>query len=721
MPCSPSDVSINTPTGPSGPSISGFGVPFAISLPNINPFPPGFPEDLLNILNTLQLLIPPGILMPTLNLNFGKDIFDAIMKLLDQFMPFLMLYKFFLPILNIIVCIIEVICAIPNPFKLIPAIIKLFTQCIPAFLLLFPIFALIIMIISLILLLIALIEYIIEKILALVLLLIRNILMLVNAFQEFNVNSVLAIAQKIGASLCIFQNLFVLLAIFNIIIQIIKDILGMAFAIPPCDDSNPDGCCTPTVCPSIAKKPFTRATGTLQYLNEAGLKFPTGLPAPFDSITSDIRPESWQLYDVFQPLPEMFLNVIDAYDVPPDFIDGYYGPPFFKPVFFPTSNTYTSQTQAQQAPYTVNLRLFYNPAQWGRIGQSRYIRINNCIMLSATSLTLSDFNNNQIPIPTGVISLAGGNVYEDDGKKAILGFAADGITQINFQGTLNNFLHKPAINSSSPVLNSTDGYTFPDDVTYTFTPNSAILMGNNLITLGCVPEVSMAKGFVNNALAGDVALKTVELQNILNSATFPKPDVAQQCLTNALAALRGNLTAQGVADFQSTAVACLQQLQNDANTSLTSLIGLGFDPCKSVFNITPNVQFTSKPIVIQVTLNESNGISLTNGITPGVADTLLPSLKAYTTFGQVSDFTFDGYQFFTANITSDAPGTGQVMISFENNILCNNDLVIPAHTLQTQDYQFVYTPVQGQVVAVGDKSDGKPERNESDLANDVGS
>ena len=100
-PCSPSDVSINVPTEPSGPSIPGFGVSFSLALPDLNPFPDGFPEDLLDLLNRLQLLIPSGALKPTLSLNFGKDVFDAILNMLDKFLPFLMMYKFFLPILNI--------------------------------------------------------------------------------------------------------------------------------------------------------------------------------------------------------------------------------------------------------------------------------------------------------------------------------------------------------------------------------------------------------------------------------------------------------------------------------------------------------------------------------------------------------------------------------------------------------------------------------------------
>src|SRR5271166_4517748 len=126
MPCQP--ITLPSPSGPSGPAIPGFGPPFTIPVPPIG-LPPGVPEDLLDILNELQMLIPPGLLQPALNPNFGKDIFDGNMKLLDQFMPFLMLYKFFLPILNLIICIIEVLCALMNPIALAIALDRLFTQC----------------------------------------------------------------------------------------------------------------------------------------------------------------------------------------------------------------------------------------------------------------------------------------------------------------------------------------------------------------------------------------------------------------------------------------------------------------------------------------------------------------------------------------------------------------------------------------------------------------
>jgi len=714
MPCSPNDISISIPDGPSGPAIPGFGVPFTLPFPNLNPFPDGFPEDLLELLNKLQLLIPPGALKPQLNPNFGKDIFDAIMKLLDQFMPFLMLYKFFLPVLELIICIIEVLCALMNPFKLVRALNRLFTQCIPAFLNLFPIFALIIMIISLLLLILALIEYIIAQILKFIEIILRNIIALQKSFQDGDAASIKAIALKLGSLLCIFQNLFVLFAIFNIIIQIIKDILSLVFAIPPCEDTDPedqDGCCTPDVCPSIVKEQYTRNTGTFQYLNKVGVATSVVLPPAFGgAFNFDVRPESWQLYDIQQPTPQQFRNIYDGYDVAV----------IPKPIFFPTTSVYTAESDPKQVPYLLDLRVFYNPTSWGRTGAARFIRFKDALMSTVPSRSLTLGNLEKASVTNGVASLVGGLGYEDDGTTLLTGFASDGVTPIEDQATLNNFFHKPAVNSVNPSLSINDGYTFLN-MEYTFKPNMAPLLAANLVTLGCTPSIALNRTFINNVFTGDIALKTQLLSNLVNSPNFTNPGAAQQCLATAVSTLRSNMTTQGVADFQATTTLCLQKLKDDTNAALGDLVGIGFDPCKSSFTADPTVQFTTKPILVSVLLNERNGLSLTTGLSEEVATNLAARITPHFTFGSVSNFTYDGYQAFTADLTSDMPGTGSIMISFDNNILCTNTLpetgdsadVLPVHTLQSIDYQFIYAPAGAGTT--GD-SDGKPRRDAGDQA-----
>ena len=313
----------------------------------------------------------------------------------------------------------------------------------------------------------------------------------------------------------------------------------------------------------------------------------------------------------------------------------------------------------------------------------------------------------------------GGKGYEDDGTTKLTGFAADGVTAITSQATLENFLHTKAISSATPAVSFNDGYTFLD-MTYTFKPNIAPLLQKNLVTLGCVPSLALNKAFINNVYAGDIAIKTQLLGNLVNSPNFPNPAVAQQCLTTALATLRSDLTESGVAHFQTTALICLNKLKNDTNKALGDLVGIGFDPCKSVFTASPTPQFTSKPIKVAVDLNERNGLSLTKGLSPEISTNVAARIKAHITFGQITPFQYDGYQQFTADLTSTDPGSGTIMISFDNNIFCKNDLANSVHSLQSLDYQFIYTPVgTGTAVVTGEgDTDGKPRRDESDQSRD---
>jgi len=725
-PCNPNDVSFPSPSGPSGPSIPPFGVPSVLPVPSI-PFPDGFPEDLLDLMNRLQMLIPPGALKPQLNPNFGKDVYDAIMKLLDQFMPFLMLYKFFLPILNLIICIIEVLCALMNPFALISALNRLFTQCIPEFLNLFPIFALILMIISLLLLLLALILYIIDQILKFIKAILRNINALAKAFNSANATSVLAIAKKLGALLCIFQNLFVLLALFGIIIQVIKDILSLIFSIPPCDGGGPgstDGCCAATYCPTIVQGQINNKTGTLQYLPQAG--YQTNVPLGSLFLTSDLRSESWQLFDAQQSQIQAFYNIVDAFDVSPTVIP--------KPVYFPTDANYTAATPPGQAAYTVDLRLFYNPAQWGRAGDPQYIRFKDCIVLKVPSQSLNTYNNGTANITTGVLAIAGGFGYLDDGTTKLTGFAPDGVTPIADQATLNNFLHKEGQFSTNPVLTPNDGYTF-FDMEYTFKPNLPVLLQKNLVNARCMPAIAQNQAFLSSVVFSQVGFQAAALSdqvNGRNGRTFPDPNGALECLNTAISNLRSNMTVQGVADFQTTCFTCLDKLQQDTKDAIFGLIGIGFNPCKSDFSISPVTQFTTQPIVVTVNINENGGLPITNGIPEDVAANIARNIKATPTVGTIGPFSYDGYQAFTANLSSPDPGKGEIMVSFLNQVFCKDTLgtvndatgeltTPPSHVLQNLSYEFVFSPhAPGNIplTGEGDTTGTQPRRDAGDLLRD---
>lgn len=719
MPCEP--VTFDPPSGPSGPAIPGFGVPFAFKLPsNLFPFPDGFPEDLLELFNRLKMLLPPGSLKPALNPNFGKDVFDAIMKLMDQFLPFLMLYKFFLPILKLILCILEVLCAINNPIKLINALKRLFRDCIPEFLNLFPIFALILMIYSLILLLIALIKYILEQLLKLIKLILRNIIALGNAFATADEESILAIAVKIGNILCFFQNLFVLLSIFALIIQIFKDILSNLFAIPPCQDGadSSSECCGPDVCPQIVKEQFTLTNGSLQYFNQVDLDTGVVLPAPYNSLTTTIRPQSYQLYDFQQPLGRRFIDITDGYDVPEP-----------KSVFFPTDSTYTSKTSPKQAAYTIDLKLFYDPKNWGRegddYGKPRYIVFKDCILLTAPTTDLEESDQSTTQVQTGIARLAGGAGYEEDGTTRLKGFKSDGITKSSDNATLENFIFLEKSTITNPNSHTSDGYKFVD-VEYTFKPNSYVLYNKTIITAACEPSLNQDKNFTNIVYGGDIATKLGDLTTLLNSdgtvtqGGFPNPATTQECLTNALDTLRLNLTESGVADFQSTCEICLNTLNDECNEALKSIVGIGFDQYKSSFSVEPTLQFTTRPIKVKVDLKEVNSTSIASDLPTDVAATIANRISPKISFGEISNFTYDGYQYFEADITSTSSGSGDIQVSFDGKVLSTitvpSDITVASSVAsKVLNYQFVFTPSSsiGSKAPHGDVTEGAPRRDGS--------
>ena len=693
MPCSP--ITINVPPGPSGPAIPGFGVPFALDLGTKVDLS-DFPEDLLGIIDILQLLVPSGPIRSSLSFNFGIDAFDAIMNLLDKFFPFLMLYKFFLPVLDLIICIIEVICALINPFALFPKVQRLFRVCIPEFLSLFPIFAVIVMLISLLNLILTLIEYIIGKIIFFVELLLGNIIALVEAFQRSDQDGVYAITQKLGLVICAFPNLFVLLVIFEVIINIIKDLLKLISAIPPCgnggslDSSDTTRCCGPETCPAFIKNntTITAGTGLLQYYNEAAAGVAAGsIPPAFANLppsffTGDaVRSESWQFYDADQTFATAFSNITNAYDLPPG----------VNIVFFPTGTTYNAGTSIDQVPYLVNLTLFYNPTFWDQSDPlgSRFIQINNCIVTTPPVPYVLNYQNVQVPVTTGVLELAGGLAFENDGVTPLL---------INgTQATLNTLIHlAPEVSTSGPPpLSPTDGYLF-SNVTYTFIIQHPVLFANALITLGCVPEIAFDRDFVNTVFGGNAGINFTQLNNLVNSGPTTFPDVAgaQQCLSTALAGLASNVSTQGVATFQATATTCLTNLQGATNSAILTLLGIGYDPYKSTFTLFPTPQFTNNNITIQVTLNETNGQGITTGLNAALGATIALQLSAIASFGNVGEFVYDGSQFFNAPLTSSIPGSGIVQVSFNgvpiSSATLPTDLAIPPSvTVTALPYAFV--------------------------------
>lgn len=708
MPCN-SDLTVNV-DGPSGTPIPGIGSQFVVALPEED-FANGFPEDLNDLLERITMLLPPGTLQAPLAFNSGKDPFDSIIKLLDGFLPYLLSYKSNLAVLQMITCILEVLCSLTNPFRLVRSLRKLFRVCIPEFLNLFPVFAMVVMILSLLLLLLELILYIIAKVIELIELILNNIKALEKAITDGDANSIKAITKKIAAVLCQFQNFFVLLSVFNVIIDLIKSILALAFAIPPCSDNSGSECCDSEVCPTfISNGNYTRFSGTLQYLNAVnlGIELPVPLPSPFN-LTLPARKNSIQFYDINQELFQQFSNVYDASDVSPST-----EPPFLKPVFFPQDSTYTSSTDAKQVPYLVDLRLFYIPSQFGRTGPSRYIRFRSCIITLTPTPVLNMYDNSTRIIPTGVVTLVGGYGTEDDGTTQLPAYDDDGTTQISGYATLDNFIHQDSRTELfSPDYAETDGVKFTD-IEYTFRINHGVLVGKNIITARCDPSLSFDAVFINNVYGGNIAVKSAQLSKLVNkSPGFPNVGGAIDCLTLALAAFRNNISNAGAADFQTTVQLCLNTLQVDTESAINELIGIGVDATKSEFSLDRNVQFIGKEIKVSVILKENGGSNLSAKLPLSITSQIASQISANIDFGKVSSFSYDGNS-FVSTLTSDDAGSGTISISFNNQIFSSIDVPVdltidPSISAKTLNYQFITIPVAGE---------GLPRRDDGDVSRD---
>jgi hypothetical protein len=728
MPCPPVlDNQVVPPLPPPFPGAGGF----AVSLPNLNvPFPNIPIEDLIGLFNSISFLLPPGLLSPALIPNTITDLPGAIQTLMQQVAPFLMLYKFLLPVLNLILCILEVLCALMNPFALASAISNLFRNCIPEFLSLFPFLALPLMIISLLLLILALIDYLITRILGIIDVILHNIELLSKAASRLDNDSIIEIVKKIGNLLCVLQGLFVIFGVFAIIIQIIKAMLALSFDAPPCSDSNgtKSPCCDAENCPDFIRNnsDITYSTGNLLYFNQVGRDSGLVLPIFFPAITSVIRPESWQFYDPTLSQSQAFINITHAHDLPSDSTK----------VFFPAGTNYTTTTSPPSTPYIISFRVFYNPASFSFNPTdpkgARFMRIKNAIVQNPPIAGVSSFNNSLIAPVNGTLHLIGGVVTEDDGTPLL---DSNGNTI-----PVNTFVHQ-----NPTVIPSTGGEFFPNDgylfsnVTYTFTINHEVLVGESLITLGCIPEVAQNRDFINATIGAQFSAAGVNLSGV--SALLPDmsngPNGAQTCVTNAITKYRQSVSIDSTNQFKTDVLNCLNLLKDQTTTALSTTVAAGFDQYKSTFTLDTNIQFTTLPIHVSVSLNENSGQSMTLNLPPTAAATIAEKLNGDVSLGAIGTFAYDGYQFFVAPITSVLPGNGAVKVSFNNTFISilNN----PSDTTQTPSvaikeltYTFVQSsapglgsaqnpPVGSGVGAAGGSGDGDfgaPRRDEGDISRD---
>lgn len=658
MTCSSNDNSISVP--PTTPiQMPGFGQissPIQIPISEIQ-LPTEIVEDIVGLVNKLGLQLPSGLLKPNPD-NLMKTVMSGFRSLIDQFAPFLSFYNLIQAAINLFKCIIEILCAIPDPFAIALKLKKLFSECLPPFMALFPATALIAMIISLMLLILALVEYIIVTIIAVIEDLVKNLDVLSKAVELNDAESALAAAQKIAALLCSIQNILAVLIALAAIISVIETLAKLASG-TICADGDADGCCPENICP-----PFVKTTpsgievksGKLIYFKQIGVDIASALSLPANIAAMlnfpPIRTERWQIYDKIGNASFPISSIIT---------------PISGNVFWPDLPDFNSTLSLRKAPYTVDLTITLDPKSLGLtdVKGSRKFLIKNCVVVRRPYLGVYYYSNLFQPTPTtGTLNIEGGLVYEEDGSSYMIG---------STQATLNTFLHQ-ADSSATAVPSVDDSLEY--DVEFVWKPNAGALAGYQLTTVGCMPEVNTEKSIQNAIIIAngvgaviDKLPPTPTGEKVLSTGFLPNIRGTLDCTNNAIAEFRKNVSKETAAIFQATIDICLNDLKNQTTATLCAALLASVSIFKSIVSANPQLQFTSRTVEIKVILNDPSGINIATNIPQSCADELAAKLTAETTLGTISKFTYDGFNSFVSQISSEDAGIGTITVLFDKKVL----------------------------------------------------
>lgn len=716
MSCSPELNSIQPPIFPPIPTPGGLPfAPIQIPFPNIK-LPTDLLEDIVDLVNKLGLLFPSSTFKPTPD-EFTKTILDAIANLLSQVAPFLSLYSFIMSAFKLILCIVEVLCALPNPFKVASKMIKLFKECLPPFLALFPFLALIAMIIALLLLILALIEYIIATIIALIAEIVANLKILGEGVTLQDSEATLAAIQKISDLLCIIQNIMAIFIALSAIMSIIKALASIAGG-PICDDADPLGCCSPDVCPPFIKDgPITSTAGQLNYHNQIGVNTATALGiSPDLAALFNIPPtrvERWQFVDTGANTHHHFSEIITPV------IDSSVDPPIVA-TFWPEGTTFDANTAPNKFPYVVDLRIKMDPIVFFPADTKglRNIRIKGCGVVRRPYIGVFNYIDVIDPLSnaTGTLNLEGGLVYEDDGTtKYMIGTE---------QATLNTFIHKDPLIQN--IAQSTEDAVIFSNIEYIFTPVYGTLMSYNLITVGCMPALSLEKATFNNVVVAEDIRAVVDKLNdrkpgVLVPSTGFLPNVSgtQDCVLNALAEFRKNVSIENAAIFQATAITCLHDLRDQSSSLVCEAIIASVSQFKSTASLDTDVQFTSRPITVIVTLKDASGTNLGKSVPAQCVVEIENDISGEVNFGKLSSFKYDGSQFFTAQLFSETPGSGVLHILFKEKVFSIVDTTTTPTSISETSINYNFIGVTTEPANRRNETDVTG-RNETDVSESGG-
>lgn len=704
MPCNPNDTHIDVPTVPGIPlqpfniiptSANQLPIP-NLNLPNI--------ESVLDLINEFSANLPGGTFKPQLA-DGQNTVLIALMNLLNQLAPYLSIYNFFQAAFDMIICVINVLCSLMNPWRLFKALRKLFKKCIPNFMKLLPFVALLAMIISLLLLIIALIEYIIATVEKIIEDLVANLINLEEGLTLQNDDAVSATAKKIAQLLCLIENLFAVLVAIGSIIDIINALAGRSGQ-SVCGgghaaSSDSESCCDDDACPPfIADNPngISGTLGELIYYNTIN----TDIRGIFGSITPEqaaqfnlpaLRNESWQFVNQGLDQPYPFVDIIVPLGEQAS-------------IYWPEGLTYNKNAQKSKVPYTLDL-IFndFDPSVFNHADNrgAREMIVKGVIVSKKPYIGVSnEINNiNANTNHTGTLSLVGGLAYEVSDTLGQIPYIVNGA-----QATIETLIHHNSMAGSLP--NFDDGY-YVSKVDFTLNINYTALIGYGLITMGCHPDLAVERFIANERIgAGGFSSIAASLPPVSpNGNILPDVNSAQLCLSNAMAKLRANVSAESVAEFQAEINACLTQLKDETKASYCNILQAAVSIYESTITNNVDVEFVTRTIKTSVKLYDPNGTLISANISSDCLPTIQNLIKGTVTFGSITDFIYDGKDTFIAEISSTRAGTGEVSVSYNGNTLKrilnaddNNVQTVSEDNILT--YQFINTNVISKVPGAAD-------------------
>jgi len=504
---------------------------------------------------------------------------------------------------------------------------------------------------------------------------------------------------KLADLMCLFEHIFVLLTVIDLMIQVIKGKWSKGFK--TCNGGAESGniLSDDDLCASFLQAPVNLVdedneiwnsrvkgiNGEMWYCNEV-----YGLPFPLFPATSvaQLRPEEVYLRDDTLVGALQFNNLIA-----------------FKPLnemkyfpFFPFESTITPALQKEKIPYFEDIIINADPDDGNG---SRNILVQDVVVTLPTYTATLGVTGNQPVIttdPKGFVKISGGTTVDDS-----FGYNGHTIEEL--------------LRADSGISASTNGEgtqkTY-SGVNHQLKVNYISLVEYQLITLGCLPSMQVEIDYFDTV--NEKGLST----NLPDLVDLPDVATALASMNKCLSDYRENITEETTEEFGVCMNDILADLSNQANGAYCQLLLASVDIFNTTKALEPDIQFTTQPIEVTVTPKSNDNRTIADlvggfGSSVDIDGCMSDKFSAEVTLGEISGFTYDGYGNFVAEITSNIAGDGYALIFYDGE-----QIPLPVAPTNVNEEPYIdYSPLNYTFIGLFDGVGGiapAPRREERDTS-----